>query len=192
MARRDAGLPVDGRTWSVGRFTQTHIASGGSIRGSSHGARSHGRAVSTASAVLSSRFLYGLDPPAADIDVVELTPRAAAETGTMMKFGVRDGRLHQKCRICLDHLAVAAIPESCEARFVGMFPAADRNLLSEPSSDGPRSLRSGPSKLERNSQKECDDVRFLARSVTFDLDGCAGAIRDETALGRSESPNGRT
>jgi len=71
-------------------------------------------------------LLYGLERPTADIDVIELAPRAAAET--MMELGIRGGPLHQKYRIYLDRVAVAAIPESYEDRLVEMFPGAYHNL----------------------------------------------------------------
>jgi len=39
-------------------------------------------------------LLYGLERPTADVDVIELAPRAAAET--LMELGIRGGPLHQK------------------------------------------------------------------------------------------------
>ena len=109
-------------------------------------------------------LLYGLERPTADVDVIELRPRAAAET--LMELGIRDGPLHQKCRIYLDRVAVAVIPESYEDRLVEMFPGAYRNLHLMALDPYDLAL----SKLERNSQKDRDDVRFLARSIPFDLD----------------------
>jgi hypothetical protein len=71
-------------------------------------------------------LLYGLERPTADVDVIELRPRAAAET--LMELGIRGGPLHQKYRIYLDRVAVAVIPESYEDRLVEMFPGAYSNL----------------------------------------------------------------
>jgi hypothetical protein len=107
---------------------------------------------------------YGLERPTADIDVVELAPHAAAEI--MMELGIRGGPLHQKHRIYLDRVAVAVIPENYEDRLVEMFPGAFRNLHLMALDPYDLAL----SKLERNSQKDRDDVRFLARSVPLDLD----------------------
>lgn len=109
-------------------------------------------------------LLYGFGRPTADVDVVELAPRQAAET--MMALGSRGGALHQKHGVYLDRVAVAAIPENYEERLVEMFPGAYRNL---------RLMALDPydlalSKLERNSQKDRDDVRFLARTTPFDID----------------------
>jgi hypothetical protein len=107
--------------------------------------------------------LYGLKRPTADIDVIELAPRAASERLTAIAS--QGGPLHRKHRIYLDRVGVAVIPENYEERLVEMFPGAYRHL---------RLMALDPydialSKLERNSQKDRDDVRFLARTVPFDL-----------------------
>ena len=67
-------------------------------------------------------LFYGLERPTADVDLIELAPRAAAEI--MMGLGILGGPLHQKYRIYLDRVAVAAIPEDYENRLVEMFPGA--------------------------------------------------------------------
>ena len=107
--------------------------------------------------------LYGLERPTADVDVIELAPREASEI--VMRFAVQGGPLHKKHRIYLDRVTVAAIPENYEERLEEMFPGAYRHL---------RLMALDPydialSKLERNSQKDRDDVRFLARTIPFDM-----------------------
>jgi hypothetical protein len=57
------------------------------------------------------------------------------------------------------------VPENYEDRLIEMFPGAYRHL---------RLMALDPydlalSKLERNTQKDRDDVRFLARTIPFDL-----------------------
>lgn len=86
-------------------------------------------------------------------------------TDTMMKLGIRGGPLHQKYRIYLDRVAVAAIPENYEDRLVEMFSGTYRTLHLLALDPYDLAL----SKLERNSQKDRDDVRFLAQSIPFDL-----------------------
>jgi len=108
--------------------------------------------------------LYGLARPTADVDVIELAPREASET--LMQIALQGGPLHRKHRIYLDRVGVAAIPENYEDRLTEMFPGAYRHL---------RLMALDPydialSKLERNSQKDRDDVRFLSRSIPFDLE----------------------
>lgn len=107
--------------------------------------------------------LYGLARPTADVDVIELAPREASEV--LMQIAMQGGPLHRKHRIYLDRVGVAAIPENYEDRLTEMFPGAYRHL---------RLMALDPydialSKLERNSQKDRDDVRYLNRTVPFDL-----------------------
>lgn len=107
---------------------------------------------------------YGLDRPTADVDVIELAPRESAET--LMALALRGGPLSRKYLIYIDRVAVAAVPENYEERLVEMFPGSYEHL---------RLMALDPydlalSKLERNGQKDRDDVRFLAASVPLDLD----------------------
>jgi hypothetical protein len=108
--------------------------------------------------------LYGLNRPTADVDVIELAPRDAAET--VMALGIRGGPLSKKHLIYIDRVAVAVVPENYEDRLVEMFPDAYQHLRLM--ALDPYDL--APSKLERNSQKDRDDVRFLARTAPFDLE----------------------
>lgn len=107
--------------------------------------------------------LYGLERSTADLDVVELAPREASDT--LMTLGFQGGPLHHKHRVYLDRVSVAAIPENYENRLREMFPGTYRHL---------RMMALDPydialSKLERNSQKDRDDVRFLAKTIPLDL-----------------------
>lgn len=82
-----------------------------------------------------------------------------------MQIALQGGPLHHKHRIYLDRVGVAAIPENYEDRLTEMFPGAYRHL---------RLMALDPydialSKLERNSQKDRDDVRYLSRTVPFNL-----------------------
>ncbi len=107
--------------------------------------------------------LYGLERSTADLDIVELAPREASDT--LMNLAFQGGPLHHKHRVYLDRVSVAAIPENYEDRLTEMFPGTYRHL---------RMMALDPydivlSKLERNSQKDRDDVRFLAKTISFDL-----------------------
>jgi hypothetical protein len=107
--------------------------------------------------------LFGLDRPTADVDVIELAPREASET--LMEIALQGGLLHRKHRLYLDRVGVAAIPENYEDRLTEMFPGAFRHLRLMALDPYDISL----SKLERNSQKDRDDVRYLSRTVPLDL-----------------------
>jgi hypothetical protein len=107
---------------------------------------------------------YGLGRPTADVDVIDLAPRESAEI--ILSLGGRGGPLARKHLVYLDRVGVAVIPENYEERLIEMFPGAYRHL---------RLMALDPydlalSKLERNSQKDRDDVRFLAANMPFDLD----------------------
>jgi hypothetical protein len=107
--------------------------------------------------------LFGLDRPTADVDVIELAPREASDT--LMEIALQVGLLHRKHRLYLDRVGVAAIPENYEDRLTEMFPGAFRHLRLMALDPYDISL----SKLERNSQKDRDDVRYLSRTVPLDL-----------------------
>jgi hypothetical protein len=106
---------------------------------------------------------YGLDRPTVDVDVIEVAPRRAAET--LITLGLRGGDLSKRHHVYLNRVTVATVPENYENRLVEMFPRAYKYL---------RLMALDPydlalSKLERNNQKDRDDVRFLARTMPFDL-----------------------
>jgi len=108
--------------------------------------------------------LYGLDRTTADVDVIELAPRESADTA--MALASRGGPLARKHLVYIDRVGVASVPENYEDRLIEMFPGAYSKL---------RIMALDPydlalSKIERNRQKDRDDVRFLARTVPFDLE----------------------
>ncbi len=128
-------------------------------------------------------LFYGLGRPTADVGVIEIAPRNAAET--IMAIGLRGSPLSKKHGIYLDRVGIAAIPEDYDDRLVEMFPEAYQHL---------RLMAVDPydlalSKLERNGQKDRDDVRFLARSVPLDMDVLKQRYQSELRwqLGRPES-----
>ena len=54
--------------------------------------------------------LYGLDRSTADVDVIEVAPREAADT--MMSLALRGGPLSRKHLVCIDRVGVAAVPQN--------------------------------------------------------------------------------
>ena len=109
-------------------------------------------------------MLYGLNRPTADIDVLEIAPTAVATE--FRRLGIMGGALHQKYGIYLDHVGVAHVPEDYESRLTEMFPGTFEHLHLMALDPYDLAL----SKLERNIQRDRDDVRHLARTVPFDLD----------------------
>ena len=109
-------------------------------------------------------MVYGFSRPTADLDVLEIAP---GELGrAVLELGMRGGLLHKKYKVYLDHVGMAHVPEDYEDRLAEMFPGAFKHL---------RLLALDPydlalSKLERNLQRDRDDVLHLARTVPLDLE----------------------
>ena len=73
--------------------------------------------------------------------------------------------LHEKHGLYLDYVTVATVPENYEDRLVEMFPDVLHNLRLRALDPYDLAL----AKLERNIQRDRDDVKHLARAVPFDL-----------------------
>jgi hypothetical protein len=107
--------------------------------------------------------LYGFSRPTSDIDTLSIIPREQANA--VRELGGRGGPLHAKYQLYLDFVTVDCVPENYEERLTEMYPGALRRL---------RLFALDPydialSKLERNIQRDRDDVRYLARVIPFDL-----------------------
>ena len=109
-------------------------------------------------------MVYGFSRPTGDLDVLEIAPKDAGRA--MLELGMRGGLLHKKYNIHLDHVGVAHVPEDYEDRLTEVFPGTFKHL---------RLLALDPydlalSKLERNIQRDRDDVLHLARTVPLELE----------------------
>ncbi len=108
--------------------------------------------------------VYGFSRPTGDLDVLEIAPRDAGRA--MLELGMRGSALHKKYKIYLDHVGVAHVPEDYEDRLTEIFPGTFQHL---------RLLALDPydlalSKLERNIQRDRDDVLHLARTLPLELE----------------------
>jgi Nucleotidyltransferase of unknown function (DUF6036) len=109
-------------------------------------------------------MVYGFSRATGDLDVLEIAPAEAGRT--LLALGARGGPLHKKYKIYLDPVGVAKIPENYEDRVTEIFPGVFKHL---------RLLALDPydlalSKLERNLQRDRDDIKYLAKTVPFDLE----------------------
>lgn len=107
--------------------------------------------------------LYGLERPTSDVDVLPIASKSAIES--LIDLAGEGSRLHKKYKVYLQVVGVATVPDNYEDRLTEMFPLTLKYL---------RLLALDPydlalSKLERNTQRDRDDVRHLARTVPFDL-----------------------
>jgi hypothetical protein len=108
--------------------------------------------------------LYGLPRPTADVDVIAITPRTEIES--LLNHAGQGSKLHRKHKVYLQLVGVATVPDGYERRLTEISPDPFKRL---------RILALDPydlalSKIERNTQRDRDDVRHLARTVPFDLD----------------------
>ena len=109
-------------------------------------------------------LVYGFSRATGDLDVLEIAPAAAGRS--VLQLGMQGGPLHKKYKISLDRVGVAKVPENYEDRLTEIFPRTFQHL---------RLLALDPydlalSKLERNIQRDRDDVKHLARVVPLDLE----------------------
>ena len=119
-------------------------------------------------------LLYGFSRTTEDVDVLPVTT-SDSQFRALMETGGRGSALHKKYHIYLDCVTVAQIPDNYEERLKEIFPKTLKHL---------RLLALDPydlalSKLERNLQRDRDDVKHLARTVPFDLAVLRQRYRDE-------------
>lgn len=108
--------------------------------------------------------LYGFSRETSDLDVLVIAPKK--QLTPLLELARQGGELHKKHRVYLDYVGVAKVPEDYEARLAEMFPKAYKRLRLCALDPYDLAL----SKLERNIQRDRDDVKHLARSVPLDLD----------------------
>src|ERR1700693_869162 len=108
--------------------------------------------------------LYGFSRETSDLDVLLIAPREQGRP--LLELGAQGGTLHKKYKVYLDYVGVAKVPEDYEERLTVMFAGEFKHL---------RICALDPydlplSKLERNIQRDRDDVKHLARVIPFDLE----------------------
>ncbi len=108
--------------------------------------------------------LYGFSRETSDLDVLVITPQE--QRTPLLEFGVQGGNLHKKYKVYLDYVGVAKVPENYEERLTEMFAGAFKHLRICALDPYDLAL----SKLERNIQRDRDDVKHLARSIPLDME----------------------
>jgi len=109
-------------------------------------------------------ILYGFSRETSDLDVLLIAPREQGKP--LLELGAQDGSLHKKYKVYLDHVGVAKVPENYEERLTEMFAGKFRHLRICALDPYDLAL----SKLERNIQRDRDDVKHLARAVPLDVE----------------------
>jgi hypothetical protein len=73
--------------------------------------------------------------------------------------------LHAKHGVYVQHVGIVTVPDGYEDRLAPIFPSTYRSLRLF----GLDAYDLALSKLERNSARDREDVKFLARAVPFDF-----------------------
>jgi hypothetical protein len=108
-------------------------------------------------------ILYGLDRPTADVDILPFGSNATTEF--LIGLAGQGSKLHGKYKVYLQVVGVAQVPVNYEDRLLAMFPESFNHLRLFALDPYDLAL----SKLERNTQRDRDDVKHLARAVPLDL-----------------------
>jgi hypothetical protein len=101
--------------------------------------------------------LYGVARTTSDVDFLSVVPDLSDR---LIEFGGRGSALHKKRKVYLDAVTVATPPEGYAGRLMPMFPGAWRHLRLFALEAHDLAL----SKLERNFERDRDDVRQLAHA----------------------------
>lgn len=115
--------------------------------------------------------IHGSERPTLDLDALSLVHGDPA----LWEIAGRGSDLHRRHQLYLDRVGIAPLPEEYEERLTEVFHGVFTHL---------RVFALDPydvalAKIERNSTRDREDVRHLARVVPFDLEVLAQRYHDE-------------
>jgi len=108
--------------------------------------------------------LYGLPRPTVDVDTLPITPRD--QIAFLNERAGQGSDLHRRHKIYLDIVTVCDHPDSYEDRLTELFPGTYKNLRLFALEVHDLVL----AKLRRNSTRDREDIRFLAKKVPLDIE----------------------
>ena len=108
-------------------------------------------------------MLYDLPRPTVDVDCLNVIP--VGETARLQAMAGEGSRLHKQYGVYLQHVGIVTVPESYADRLIPIFPKTFRRL----NLFGLEAHDLALSKLERNSARDREDVRFLAGAAPLNL-----------------------
>ncbi len=111
-----------------------------------------------------AKIMYDLPRETSDVDVLPIASNN--EIDSVISLAVEGSELHKKYGVYLQVVGVATIPEGYESRLTEMFAGTFKHLRLFALDPYDLAL----SKIERNSQRDRDDVKHLAHVVPFDLE----------------------
>ncbi|HEY6184614.1 MAG TPA: DUF6036 family nucleotidyltransferase [Terriglobales bacterium] len=107
--------------------------------------------------------LYELPRPTSDVDTLPISPND--QIGFLLENAGRGSELHKKHKIHLDIVTVCTYPENYKDRLTELFPGVYQNLRIHALEVHDLAL----AKIERNSPRDREDIKFLAKKVPLDL-----------------------
>lgn len=96
--------------------------------------------------------------------MIAITPRSETESLTLLAG--QGSELHRTHKVYLQLVGVATVPDEYEERLAEMFPGELTHLHLMALNPYDLAL----SKLERNTERDRDDVKHLVRTAPLDLD----------------------
>jgi hypothetical protein len=118
-------------------------------------------------------MLYGLPRPTVDVDFLSVVP--AGEIGRLDALAGMGSALDRKHGVHVQHVGIVTVPENHEDRLIPIFPGAYRRVRLA----GLEAYDLALSKLERNSGRDREDVKFLARAAPLNLTTLEERYRSE-------------
>jgi hypothetical protein len=107
---------------------------------------------------------YDLVRPTSDVDVMMIAPRSA--TDLLVDLAGEGSKLHARYGVYFQFVGITTVPDNYEERLLPLFPDTFRHLHLLAFDPYDLAL----SKIERNIQRDRDDVFYLARTVPLDMD----------------------
>ena len=109
-------------------------------------------------------MLHGLPRPTIDVDYLSVFP--AEDAALLQSLAGAGSTLHKKYGVYLQHVGIVTVPDSYRDRLILMFPKAYHRLHLF----GLEAHDLALSKLERNSARDREDVKYLFRAAPLDLE----------------------
>lgn len=108
-------------------------------------------------------MLHDLPRPTVDVDCLTVIPMDMA--APLHSSAGEGSALHKRYGVNIQRVGIVTVPENYSDRLTLMFPTAFRKL----SLLGLEAHDLALSKLERNSARDREDIRYLARAAPLDL-----------------------
>ena len=116
---------------------------------------------------------YGLERPTADVDILQTTK--GTEPARLSALAGKNSVLHKRHKVFIDVVTVASVPERYESRLLDLAPGSFRNLHLKALERHDLIL----AKLERNADRDREDLKRLARGPGLDVNVLRRRYGDE-------------